>query len=69
MTTRRQRRQNPLLEAGWEILSRNPVDGIRFVDPNVASDTSYVYVVEAVDRAGNASFPASANAPGEEPPP
>ncbi|MCH7824884.1 MAG: hypothetical protein IH849_08795 [Acidobacteria bacterium] len=47
--------RNQMVEAGWELLTNDPVPFSRSTDGNADSAVQYVYAVEAVDAAGNLS--------------
>lgn len=57
-------RRNLLLADGWEMLTAVPITELRFIDPAVAADVEWVYVVEAVDKSGNVSTPLAVTVPG-----
>lgn len=63
---RRRRRRNQLLAAGWELLTPIPVEDEAYIDPAVDPGAEWVYVVEAVDEAGNPSTPVKVIVPGPE---
>ena len=50
-----QRSPNPLRAAGWELLTPVLLPETRYVDTAADRQTGYVYIVEAVDQAGNVS--------------
>lgn len=59
---------NPLVEAGWRLLTPEPVTVARYVDPEVDPETAYAYAVEALDRSGNVSPPSVVELPAEADP-
>ncbi|MFQ5742780.1 MAG: fibronectin type III domain-containing protein [Acidobacteriota bacterium] len=61
---RRRRRSNPMVEAGWQLLTPTPVRAPRFIDPNLEAGIAYIYAVEAVDKEGNVSPAVASEEPG-----
>lgn len=47
--------RNEMVEAGWELITDDPVPFSRTTDSNADPAVQYVYAVEAVDAAGNLS--------------
>ena len=47
---------NPMIDAGWELITANPVPFSRYFDPDAPDGIRHVYAVEAIDRAGNLSW-------------
>ncbi len=56
---RRAQRGNPLVAAGWEMLTATPITETRYVDPTAEPAISWVYLVEPLDKAGNGGEPAT----------
>ena len=57
--------RNALLDAGWELVTAIAILELRYIDPASDPAVDWVYVVEAVDRAGNVSPPAAVAIPAE----
>ncbi len=56
---------NEMVDAGWELLTTNPVPFSRFTDSTADPSVRYVYAVEAIDAAGNLSALALGTEPGD----
>jgi len=46
---------NPMVDAGWGLLTPEPISSTRLADQGAAADVSYAYAVETVDARGNLS--------------
>jgi hypothetical protein len=57
---------NELVDAGWELVTPDPVPFSRATDPDADPATRYVYAVEAIDAAGNLSALALGTEPGDD---
>ena len=44
-----------MVDAGWQLMEPEPVPFSRWTDTDADPAVSYVYAVEAIDRAGNLS--------------
>jgi len=56
---------NVLVDAGWELVTPDPVPFSRATDPDADPATRFVYAVEAIDAAGNLSAVALGTEPGD----
>ena len=56
---------NEMVDAGWELLTTDPVPFSRFTDTTADPSVRYVYAVEAIDAAGNLSALALGTEPGD----
>ena len=56
---------NPMLTAGWELVTPEPAPFSRVTDPDAAAGPRFVYAIEAIDAAGNLSALAVGTEPGE----
>ncbi len=54
-----------MVDAGWELLTTDPVPFSRFTDTTADPSVRYVYAVEAIDAAGNLSALALGTEPGD----
>jgi hypothetical protein len=50
-----QEETNPMIDAGWELLTADPAPFSRYTDPDADPAVRWVYAVEAIDAAGNLS--------------
>lgn len=57
-------RRNLLVAAGWELLTSVTLTDERYLDPSSDPATTWFYVVEAIDSAGNVSPPVLIELPG-----
>lgn len=55
---------NDMVDAGWELLTTDPVPFSRYTDTTADPSVRYVYAVEAIDAAGNLSALALGTEPG-----
>jgi hypothetical protein len=56
---------NAMVDAGWELLTTDPVPFSRFTDATADASVRYVYAIEAIDAAGNLSALALGTEPGD----
>jgi hypothetical protein len=56
---------NEMVDAGWELLTTDPVPFSHFTDTTADPSVRYVYAVEAIDAAGNLSALALGTEPGD----
>ncbi len=59
---------NEMVQAGWELLTEDPVPFSRYTDNDNDPSVRYVYAIEAVDGAGNLSALALGTEPGDRKP-